>query len=127
MIWNDAEVRAALGMGAGRPDVIFSSIATDSRGIDAGALFVALKGERFDAHGFINEVVAKGAQGAVVDHAIEGLRDDFVLYVVPDTLIALGKLGTHRRRRRKRGCTAGAGERASGTGRARLTRAQSTR
>ena len=99
MIWNDAEVRAALGMGAGRPDIQFTGISTDSRTVERGSLFVALKGERFDAHGFVNEVAAKGARGAVVQHPVAGLGDDFVFYVVPDTLTALGMLGRHRRRK----------------------------
>jgi UDP-N-acetylmuramoyl-tripeptide--D-alanyl-D-alanine ligase len=47
-------------------DVPFTEVATDSRTLPAGALFVALKGPRFDGHAFLAEVAARGAAGAVV-------------------------------------------------------------
>lgn len=65
-------------------------VVTDSRDIRPGDLFVALKGERFDAHDFVADVLAKGAIAAVV-------RQDFVLpgatlIRVADTRLALGQL-----------------------------------
>jgi UDP-N-acetylmuramoyl-tripeptide--D-alanyl-D-alanine ligase len=42
------------------------NISTDSRSIRRGDLFVALKGERFDGHDFVQAVLAKGATGAIV-------------------------------------------------------------
>src|SRR5262245_29424027 len=98
MKWTDAAVRTALGLQGGSADISFTRIATDSRTIEKGQLFVALKGERFDAHDFIADVAAKGARGAVVERAPDNLPSDFLLYTVPDTLRALGQLGTHRRR-----------------------------
>ncbi|TIC86072.1 UDP-N-acetylmuramoyl-tripeptide--D-alanyl-D-alanine ligase [Crenobacter intestini] len=64
-------------------------VVTDSRTAGEGDLFVALKGERFDAHDFVADVVARGACALV--------RDDFVLDGAPlirvaDTRLALGRL-----------------------------------
>ena len=42
----------------------FTSVSTDSRAIEAGALFVALRGERFDGHEFIAGAKARGAAAA---------------------------------------------------------------
>jgi len=47
-----------LGAGAGR---LFEGVSTDTRSIAPGSLFVALKGERFDAHEFLVEAAARGA------------------------------------------------------------------
>ena len=44
----------------------YEAICTDTRSLVPGCLFVALQGERFDAHAFLPEAVAKGAAGAVV-------------------------------------------------------------
>ncbi|MBK9063826.1 MAG: UDP-N-acetylmuramoyl-tripeptide--D-alanyl-D-alanine ligase [Acidobacteria bacterium] len=63
-----------------------------------GALFVALKGERFDAHAFLAEAKAKGAGAAVVRKgtpAVPGLP----FFEVDDTLRALGALAAFHRRR----------------------------
>jgi UDP-N-acetylmuramoyl-tripeptide--D-alanyl-D-alanine ligase len=97
--WNDAMVREALGLGSGDPTVVYSSVSTDSRQIAADDLFVALKGERFDAHNFLADVAGKGASAAVVTHVPAGARKDFTYYIVPDTLVALGQLGLYRRRK----------------------------
>ena len=73
-------------------------MSTDTRAIPAGALFVALKGDRFDAHAFLAEAKAKGAGAAVVRRgtpAVPGLP----LFEVDDTLRALGALAAFHRRR----------------------------
>ena len=68
----------------------FESVSTDSRNAGPGMLFVALRGEHFDAHDFLNEVAAKGAAAVVA----EELPENFGLpaLLVPDTLTALGQL-----------------------------------
>jgi UDP-N-acetylmuramoyl-tripeptide--D-alanyl-D-alanine ligase len=76
--------------------VTFSTISTDSRAIQPGALFVALKGERFDGHDHLSAATAAGASGAVVrtgTPAVPGLP----LYQVDDTLRAFGLLARYRR------------------------------
>jgi len=64
--FTHAEVVAATGAHpTATPAAPFDGISTDSRTLAPGALFVALRGERFDAHGFLEDVVARGAAGAV--------------------------------------------------------------
>ena len=46
----------------------FDRVSTDSRTVGAGDLFVALKGDRFDAHDFLAEVAQRGARTALVTH-----------------------------------------------------------
>ncbi|MCH7394528.1 UDP-N-acetylmuramoyl-tripeptide--D-alanyl-D-alanine ligase [Acinetobacter dispersus] len=69
-------------------------ILTDSRHAEAGDAFLALKGERFDAHNFVAQVVTQGCQIAVVDHPVDA---DIAQLVVKDTRLALGQLGAYRR------------------------------
>src|SRR5690349_16854542 len=76
----------------------FTRVWTDTRTIGHGDLFVALVGERFDAHEFLRQAVASGAAGVVVSR-IESARNLGVpVFEVEDTLIALGALGHFRRR-----------------------------
>lgn len=72
-------------------------IVTDSRAVRAGDLFVALKGERFDAHDFLPDVVRQGAAAVVVERLPQDLAVPAAL--VPDTRIALGELAAGWRRR----------------------------
>ncbi len=97
MQWTDDAVRTALGLGAGDSAVRYRAVATDTRQIGPGALFVALEGERFDGHAFLAAAVAAGATAAVVRRGtkpVPGLR----FYEVDDTLRAFGWLARHRRR-----------------------------
>jgi UDP-N-acetylmuramoyl-tripeptide--D-alanyl-D-alanine ligase len=84
-------------VGEAAGDAAFDGVSTDSRNIPAGALFVALRGEKFDAHDFLDQVAGSGAAAVVVDR----LPDDYPLpaIVVPDTLVALGRIGNAWRRR----------------------------
>jgi UDP-N-acetylmuramoyl-tripeptide--D-alanyl-D-alanine ligase len=82
------------------------SISTDSRLVKPGDLFVAIKGEKFDAHAFLEQVFKAGAAGAIIQRQAkispEVLRD-FAdrLIVVADTVAALGLLGGYHRGRGK--------------------------
>ncbi|MEO8055716.1 MAG: UDP-N-acetylmuramoyl-tripeptide--D-alanyl-D-alanine ligase [Acidobacteriota bacterium] len=94
-----ADVTDALGAPApGGAPVAFPSVSTDTRAISPGALFVALEGERFDAHAFLAEAKSKGAGAAVVRKGtppVPGLP----FFEVDDTLRALGALAAFHRRR----------------------------
>jgi UDP-N-acetylmuramoyl-tripeptide--D-alanyl-D-alanine ligase len=81
-----------------RGSTTLQGVSTDTRQISAGDLFVALAGERFDAHDFLSEAVAKGASALVVSkpERASGLR--VPVFPVPDTTVALGALGRFRRR-----------------------------
>jgi UDP-N-acetylmuramoyl-tripeptide--D-alanyl-D-alanine ligase len=69
-------------------------ILTDSRDAEEGDAFLALKGERFDAHDFIAQVAENGCKIAIVSHPVDS---DICQLVVDDTRLALGHLGAYRR------------------------------
>lgn len=94
--WTGARVAEILET-APVTDAAFSSIATDTRTLNAGALFVALKGERFDAHAFLADARARGAVAAVVARGTAAV-DGLPLFRVDDPLHALGLLARARRR-----------------------------
>ena len=75
-----------------------ASVNTDTRTVAAGELFVALRGERFDAHDFVADAVAKGAAALVVSDARVAASLGVPVFVVSDTTVALGMLGRYRRR-----------------------------
>lgn len=64
-------------------------VSTDTRSLQAGNLFVALKGENFDGHDFCEVAVQKGAAALVVDRPVSA---SVPVFVVKDTLVALGEL-----------------------------------
>ncbi|MBE9047122.1 UDP-N-acetylmuramoyl-tripeptide--D-alanyl-D-alanine ligase [Pleurocapsales cyanobacterium LEGE 10410] len=61
-------------------------ITTDTRNIEPGEVFVALVGENFDGHNFVNTAVAKGAIAAVVSHQVESIT--VPQFIVKNTLKA---------------------------------------
>lgn len=79
----------------------FDVVCTDSRQIAKGCLFVALKGERFDAHDFLTQAVDAGAAAVMVEAGrAAGLTGrDVTIFEVKDTLHALGRLGRAHRDR----------------------------
>jgi UDP-N-acetylmuramoyl-tripeptide--D-alanyl-D-alanine ligase len=87
----------ALGLPGPASDVAYAGISSDTRRLPSGSLFVALKGERFDAHDFLSSAAAAGATGAVVRAGTPELPG-VLLYRVPDTLHALGELAHARRK-----------------------------
>jgi UDP-N-acetylmuramoyl-tripeptide--D-alanyl-D-alanine ligase len=80
-----------------RGAIVFGRVWTDTRTIEPGDLFLALIGERFDAHEFLATAVAKGATGVVVSNPESAKRLDVPVFTVEDTLVALGALATYRR------------------------------
>jgi len=78
-------------------DAPFDGVSTDSRSVAPGNLFVALRGERFDAHDFLDQVAAQGAAAVVVERVPDGCT--LPALVVPDTRVALGRIANLWRRR----------------------------
>ena len=100
--WTAARVRAALGLRAlaaesGTPETTFTRVLTDTRSIEPGALFVALAGERFDGHDYLDAAAAAGATGVVVREGAQ-VPAGVTAFHVPDTLRAFGLLARARRR-----------------------------
>jgi UDP-N-acetylmuramoyl-tripeptide--D-alanyl-D-alanine ligase len=79
------------------PGLSVSVVCTDTRSLEPGCLFVALKGDRFDAHEFLPDAAAKGAVAAIVQDVPRQNLPNLQLIVVPDTRVALGKLANYAR------------------------------
>lgn len=93
----DALADHAVG-GLPRGSMAISSITTDTRKIGKGDVFVALKGERFDGHDYLEAAVRDGAAAVVVSRAPKLNSLGVPIFEVRDTLEALGALGRFWRR-----------------------------
>ena len=83
-------------------DRAFEAVSTDTRTLGPQALFVALKGERFDGHAFLEHAARQQAAGALVQKSGLGARSarqELPLLVVDDSRLALGQLAAHWRNR----------------------------
>lgn len=89
----------------GRPDYHAGSFSLDSRTINRGDIFIAIKGTRFDGHGFLEEVINKGASGIIIEEgyalpeclsrisSYNGRRNLLPIVIrVKDTIEALGNI-----------------------------------
>ncbi|NPV26573.1 MAG: UDP-N-acetylmuramoyl-tripeptide--D-alanyl-D-alanine ligase [Firmicutes bacterium] len=83
----------------GEPEARFCGVGTDSRQIQPGELFIALRGERFNGHAFVASALAAGAAGAVVSEQVEVAAEDRgkPLVRVADTRQALQQLAQYYR------------------------------
>ncbi|HKT59085.1 MAG TPA: Mur ligase domain-containing protein, partial [Gemmatimonadales bacterium] len=91
-VWTAGRVRAALDLPPGPNDgVTFAGISTDSRALAPGTLFVALAGDRFDGHDYLEAAAGAGATGVVVRQGAR-VPPGVVAFEVPDTLKAFGLL-----------------------------------
>ncbi|HXE37174.1 MAG TPA: Mur ligase family protein, partial [Azonexus sp.] len=97
MNWLLSQVALAVDGRLVGPDLAVSGVSTDSRGIAPGQLFIALRGERFDAHDFLALAVASGAQALMVADQSK-LPAGVSAVVVDDTRLALGRLAAAWRR-----------------------------
>ena len=77
-------------------ECVIDNVVTDSRVARKGDLFVALKGEKFDGHDFVSNVIESGVELVLVDHCIDGVSSQKQI-VVDDTLKAYGLLGAYNR------------------------------
>ena len=74
---------------------------TDTRTLQPGDTFVAVRGERYDGHDFVSAAIKKGASAAIVEHPVAGVPGSRLL-CVPDTTIHLAAVA--RERIRRKGC-----------------------
>src|SRR5690554_7031083 len=75
--------------------VRFDGVCSSDLAVVPGQLFVALRGERFDGHGFVRKAMEQGAVAAVVDTADSSL--DIPQLVVDNTIDALARLAAGNR------------------------------
>lgn len=100
MHWSLHDVVTAMGGRAVGPaplDTLFHAVTTDSRHVEPGALFFALRGPHHDGHRFVAEALRAGAAGAVVEVPVPGIAAPAVH--VAGTLKALGDLARWTRLR----------------------------
>ena len=104
-IFTGAQVLEATGgvLLSGEKENTFYGITTDSRHVNSGNLFIALRGEKFDGHDFIKMAVEQGAAGLLVQgeekFKIPELGKSLTVIRVADTLQALGDLAQNYRKR----------------------------
>ena len=96
-LWTSADAVTATG-GRTTRDWAASGVSIDTRTIQPGDLFVALKDVR-DGHDFVTAALAKGAAAALVSRIPDDVAPDASLLIVDDVLKALGKLGQAARAR----------------------------
>ena len=73
----------------GSADKVITDITADSRVVQAGSLFICLRGATVDGHKFLAMAAAKGAVAALVEELPEVIPDGITLLVVPDTRAAM--------------------------------------
>ncbi len=97
---------------AGSFDIKLKGISIDSRSIKPGELFIAIKGENFDGHNFIEEAVRKKAQAVLFQNSLpdkivlsikrmrlKNSKNPLVFIAVSDTIKALGDISRYHRRK----------------------------
>ena len=94
--WTDADLVGILA-----PDIVPQAVVTDSRSVTEGDLFVALRGERFDGHDFVEAAFERGASAALIERGWDGAGRSLSgpILAVDSTLLALGAMAHAYRRR----------------------------
>src|SRR5215469_3464114 len=95
-LWRIAEFAGARG--DFDQEVVAMGYSIDSRTLNPGDLFIAIPGERFDGHEYVEEALEKGAAGALVQTGKRVNGDSRRLLHVEDTVKALQSLGAAARR-----------------------------
>ena len=89
------QLAQALSLSTPLPDLEFSGLSTNTRTLQPGNLFLALRGERFDAHEFVAQAQQQGAVAAIVQRQLPDIELPQLL--VSDTLQALGQVAHYWR------------------------------
>ena len=98
--WQFSKGKLSEGKTASENNVTGTRIATDTRTIKAGDIFLALTGDNFDGHDYIELAASQGAVAAIVSKQIASSHSIPQL-VVSDTRLALGQLASYRRQQHK--------------------------
>lgn len=92
LVWNLGEIAARIGTLVGSGDVIVHNVATDSRAAGNGDLFVAIAGETFDGHGFVDNAIAAGAVAVVVTAGTSSIEPRIEVGDTGEALLELAAL-----------------------------------
>ena len=95
--WQFGAVPVEPNNNANKP-ISSTRIATDTRTIKTGDIFLALTGDNFDGHDYLDIAIEKGAVAAIVSRPVAA---DIAQLVVDDTRLALGQLAAYRRQQHK--------------------------
>lgn len=98
MLWSAEEAVQATG-GRTTCDWQATGVSIDSRSVEPGDLFIALKGPTFDGHDFAGKAIKAGAAASMVHRRADGVDESMPLLIVDDTFAALWRLGTAARAR----------------------------
>src|ERR1043166_7521668 len=86
-------------LSSGRGSVMIDKLSTDSRTLRPGEMFIALRGENFDGHNFVESAAKAGAAGAIVESSWKGkVPETFALVRTKDTLQAYQQLAANYRK-----------------------------
>ncbi|HHD56633.1 MAG TPA: UDP-N-acetylmuramoyl-L-alanyl-D-glutamate--2,6-diaminopimelate ligase, partial [Desulfobulbaceae bacterium] len=100
--WTVRHLLAATGgrciHGAGQPVRMLGAVSTDTRTLQPGDVFLALKGDTFDGHAFVGQAANRGAGALIVADDVDVGESTLPVIQVADTLTALGDLAAYRRR-----------------------------
>lgn len=104
--WHVSDMLRATGgrLVSGEASTPWKTVSTDSRTIEEGDFFIALTGENYDGHRFIQDALAHGGGGAIVSEAYVAagksrFQNNPCIVAVPDPLTALGDIARFRRRK----------------------------
>jgi len=97
-LWTSAEIAAAV-TGQASGDFAATGVSIDSRSLERGDLFVALRGPSFDGHDFVAAALQRGAAGALIHRRPANLPADAPVVEAVDTMKALEDLGRAARSR----------------------------
>lgn len=99
VLWTSEEVAQATGGKMRGADCQISGVSINTRTIEKGDLFVALKGDNSDGHKWVSDAFAKGASAALVEYIPEDVEQNAPLVVMEDSFKALEALGKAARTR----------------------------
>ena len=81
-------------------NLVFQGISIDSRSVNENDLFIAIEGNNFDGHNFIDQVIGKGVKAVVIRNGMQNLiPDNYPYWSVTDTLEAFQKIALFQRKR----------------------------
>jgi UDP-N-acetylmuramoyl-tripeptide--D-alanyl-D-alanine ligase len=99
-LWTLAEIAAAVeGVPSDTVGGSISGVSIDTRTLESGDLFVALKGPNFDGHDFVDAAIDAGAAALLVETRANPTATGIPTVRVDDTQVALERLGAAARRR----------------------------
>lgn len=98
--WTTQDIETALGQKAfSKKEDEFFGVGTDTRSDLSKKIFIALRGDRFDAHDFIDKALTQGATAVIIDkiQCAEKIKDKATVFLVDDTLKALQQMSQYWR------------------------------